>query len=182
MLFEGLNGLKRNAIMTSICLMSFAIVILMLPAEYLPAFIGAIGSIMIIISIIMIFDFLTSKRALIHYVFLCAALALAIGGLAILTYQSQVLFVLGWLFGIVLIIEGIHGIFHSWVYARRSGRQGWWTLIPLYALLIALGVVLLANPWWNEPGAFKMIIGWCILFSALVSMLRLIWVWPIKTK
>ena len=35
MIFEGLNSLRRNAVMTSIELMAFGIVLLMLPELYL---------------------------------------------------------------------------------------------------------------------------------------------------
>ncbi|MCR4591161.1 MAG: hypothetical protein K5668_10125 [Lachnospiraceae bacterium] len=136
MIFEGLNSLKRGAIMTAIILMAFGVILLILPEDYLPSLITAGGSVMIIISLGMIFDFLSSNKALIHFIFLTGAIALGIGGIAVLIFQNDVIFVLGFFLGLFLILESLHGIFHSYVYARRSERQGWWVLIPLYVLQI----------------------------------------------
>lgn len=180
MIFDSLNSLRRNAIMTAIVLMAFGIILLMLPEDYLPALILSAGSVIIIIAIGMIFDFLSSKKSLINYIFLTGALALGIIGIAVLTFQSDVLFVLGFFFGLFLVLESLHGIFHSWVYARRSERQGWWMLIPLYVIQIACGLLIMINPWWSEPGDFKQVIGLVIVFASLVSAMKLIWVWPLK--
>ncbi len=180
MIFEGLNSLRRNAIMTSIVLLAFGIVLLMLPELYLQPLIEGMGAVMIIISLNMIFDYLGSRKSLINFILLTAALVLGIAGIAVLIFQDNVIFVLGALFGVILILSGFHGVFHAWVYSRRSQRQGWWMLIPLYILLIVSGFIILFNPWWDEPGAFKQAIGITIVISSIVSALRLIWVWPIS--
>ena len=169
--------------MTAILLMSFGIVLLMLPEDYLEPLIEGIGSALIIIAMIMGFDFLSSKKSLIHFIFLTCAVVIGLVGMGVLIYHSEVIFVLGFVFGTLLIVESIHGIYNAWAYARRSGRQGWWTLIPLYSLLIILGFVILFNPGWDgDPGNFKKFIGIVIIFSAIASALRLIWVWPLSTK
>ncbi len=180
MIFDSLNSLRRNAIMTAIVLMAFGIILLILPEDYLPPLIMAAGSVIIIIALGMIFDFLSSNKSLINYIFLTGALALGIIGIAVLIYQNDVLFVLGFLFGLFLTLESINGIVHSWVYARRSERQGWWVLIPMYVIQIVCGVLIMINPWWSEPGAFKQVIGWVIVFASIVSAMRLIWVWPLR--
>lgn len=180
MIFDGLNSLRRNAIMTAIVLMAFGIVLLMLPEDYLPSLILSAGAVVIIIAIGMVFDFLSSKKSLINYIYFTGALALGIIGIAVLIFQSDVLFVLGFFFGLFLVLESLHGIIYSWVYARRSERQGWWVLIPLYVLQIACGLLIMINPWWGDPGDFKQVIGLVIVFASIVSTLRLIWVWPLK--
>ena len=180
MIFESLNSLRRNAIMTSIVLMSFGIVLLIMPESYLDPLIEGAGAVMVIVSLGMIFDFLNSNRSLINFIFLTSALALGIAGIAVLFFHDNVIFVLGAVFGVLLILEGLNGIFHSYVYARRSQREGWWVLIPLYILMIASGLVIFLNPWWDEPGAFKQVIGIIVVLSSILSALRLIWVWPIR--
>ncbi len=180
MIFEGLNKLRRNAIMNAIILLAFGVILLILPEEYLSSLIMAAGSVLIIISIGMIFDFLSSNKALIHFIVLTGALALGIIGIAVLVFQEDVLFVLGFLFGLVLILVSIYGIAHSWLYARRSERQGWWVLIPLYALQIICGLFIMINPFWKEAGEFKQVIAVVIVLASIVSALRLIWVWPLR--
>jgi hypothetical protein len=53
-------------------------------------------------------------------------------------------------------------------------------LIIFAIVLMALGVLIFLNPWWDSPTLLMRIIGGALLFSAFVSTLRLIWVWPFK--
>ena len=71
-------------------------------------------------------------------------------------------------------------IVNALMYARRAGRPGWWVLIVLNALLILCGLVVLVNPWWNEPTKLFDVIGGMLLFSSVVSVVRTIFNWPIK--
>ncbi len=43
MIFEGLNNLRRSAVMNAIILMAFGVLLLMLPENYLPTLIFAGG-------------------------------------------------------------------------------------------------------------------------------------------
>ena len=49
-------------------------------------------------------------------------------------------------------------------------------------LLIAGGVIILVNPWWNETLKLFDVIGMMLLFSSLVGIVRLIIIWPIKDE
>ena len=180
MIFESLNSLRRNAVMTSIVLLAFGIVLLIVPETYLPNLVMAAGSAIVIMALEMIFEFLSSNKALIHYIYLTGALALGIVGMSVRIFQSDVLFVLGYLFGLSLTLESIRGIIHSWVYARRSGREHWWLLIPLYVIQIICGIFIMINPWWKHPGEFKQIIGAVIVFASVVSAIKIFWVWPLR--
>ena len=56
-------------------------------------------------------------------------------------------------------------------------------LIVLFSLLlIAGGVVILINPWWNDTMKLFDAIGVMLLFSALIGIVRLIIIWPIKDE
>lgn len=92
MLFEELNSLKRNVIMTSVILMSFGVVLLMLSVKYLPAVIEAVGAVMVIIAIVNIFDFLSSNKSLIHFIMLTFSIAIGIGGIAVLVFQTSIFY------------------------------------------------------------------------------------------
>lgn len=73
-------------------------------------------------------------------------------------------------------------IVHALTYTRRAGREGWWVLLALSIVLIVCGFIVLINPWWSEPTKLFDIIGGMLLFSSLVSIVRLILVWPIKSE
>ena len=81
-----------------------------------------------------------------------------------------------------LILSGIGNILNAFLYAKRSGRKGWWILVVLAAALIVCGVLIFINPWWKSFGYFFKVIGGMMLFSSVVSILRLIWIWPIKSE
>jgi len=63
---------------------------------------------------------------------------------------------------------------------RRSGRSSWWVLVVLNALLVLCGLIVLVNPWWNEPTMLFDVIGGMLLFSSIVSIVRLFYLWPIR--
>ena len=83
---------------------------------------------------------------------------------------------------VILVGDGIVGIVNAWMYARRAGRKGWWVLIVLNVLMILCGLVVLVNPWWNEPTMLFDVIGGMLLFSSIVSIVRLFYLWPIRDE
>ncbi len=180
MLFQGLNKLKRTSIMTSIVLMAAGFVMVLCPDAYIFTLIDALGFLALVAAVVSVLDFLSSKRALIHYITLTGALILGIMGMAIMLFKNDMLRLLGWFAGVLLVAGGVYGVCHALIFARRSGRKGWWILIPLAVLLMLFGGFIFINPWWNETGALLKVIGGMLLFSSLVSAMRLIWIWPIK--
>ena len=46
--------------------------------------------------------------------------------------------------------------------------------------MIVLGLLLLINPWWKEINHLFDVIGCMLLYSSVVGIVRLIFLWPIK--
>ena len=97
-----------------------------------------------------------------------------------LIYRDDVMKVLAWLFGFLLILDGLRTMLHSFTFARRSHRKAWWILTILSIFLMVAGVMLFLNPWVGTPDSLLKVIGSVILFAAIVSGLRLIWTWPVR--
>ncbi len=182
MLFQGLNKLKTRAIMASIILMAAGVIIVICPVSYIEALIDLMGIVMLIAAIVMILDFLSSQRSLINFILLTVALILGIVGGVILILDLETIYVLAWIFGIALILWAVYSAVGALVFARRSGRKAWWVLLILSALLLLFGLIVINNPFWNTPGELLKIIGLMVIFSAIVSALRLIWIWPIRSE
>ncbi|MBR2122700.1 MAG: DUF308 domain-containing protein [Lachnospiraceae bacterium] len=180
MIFQTLNKFKQRTIMNSIVLIVAGILMLICPADYIPSMIGTAGAVMLVIAIIGVFDYLDSKKSLMNYVLLTGWLLLGIAGTVVLLFEINSLYVVSWLFGIFLIISGIANIVNAYVYAKRSGRRGWQTLIVLGCALIVFGIIVFINPWMHSFTRLFKTVGVMVLFSSLVSILRLIWIWPIK--
>ena len=182
MLFQTLDKLKRQSILAAVLMMAFGVFMLICPEKYVNALIVTVGFAMIIFSIVRILEFIASKKALIHYMIFTGSLVIAIFGIFILIYNEDLIRAIGWLFGFVLVQDGIFTFLNALIFARRSNRRGWWVLIILSVILAALGVLVFINPWWDSPSLLMKVVGGALLFSSIVSALRLIWIWPFRSE
>ena len=180
MLFQSLDKLKRQSILAAILMMALGVVMRICPESYVNTLVVTVGYGMIIFALVEMLEFIVSKKALIHYIIFTGALFIAILGVFILIYNQDLLKALGWLFGFVLVQDSLFTLLNALLFARRSNRKGWWMLIIFAIVLMSLGVLIFLNPWWDSPTLLMRIIGGALLFSAFVSTLRLIWVWPFK--
>ena len=124
--------------------------------------------------------FLSSKKVLVNYITLTGGLFVGLLGLFVLVKRGDILPMLCLMFGLFLVVNGLNDLFNAFMYARRAGRAAWWVLALLSVITVLLGLILLVNPWWNSPGVLKMVIGGMMLFSSLVSIIRVIWTWPFR--
>ena len=182
MLFQELGKLKRSSIMTSIIMMAVGILMIMCPEQYVNSLVSVLGYGMLIYAAVVALNFITGKRALMNYIYLTGALCMALVGIAILVFNSDVVRVIGLVFGIWLVGTGLIDLVNATLYARRAGREGWWVLAVLSVLLIVCGLVVLINPWWSEPTKLFDVIGVMLLFSSVVSIVRTVFNWPIKAE
>ncbi len=182
MLFQTVDNLKRQTIMISIVLMAAGLIMVICPEEYMTTMNAMVGYAMVITALVWVLDFLSSNKTLIRYIYLTIALILGVAGLCVLFFKDDILMVSSWLFGVFLVLDGAYGVFNAMTYARRSERKGWGVLVFLCFCLVALGIVLIINPWWDEPRVLFMVIGFMLLFSAAVGALRLVWIWPARSE
>lgn len=180
MLFQSLNKIKQSSVVISMILMALGLVMIICPAQYTSSLIDALGFCLLILSLVMIMDYMISKKVLFNVVKLTMAIVLGLVGLAVLVFDESILKILGWVFGVVLVIQGIEHFYNAVMYVKPSGRKGWWFLAIMSVLLFAAGILIFLNPWWDTPRALLKVIGVILLFNAAVDMIRLIWIWPIK--
>ena len=180
MLFESLDKLKRNSLLSAIMLIALGAVIIICPQKWIPSLMLVFGYTLVVTAIVMMLNFFSGKKSLMEYLKFSGALVLGIVGICVLVFRDDIVRVLAWLFGFLLVLDGARTMYHSFTYARRSQRKGWWVLTILSLLLIATGVMIFANPWWNSPDLLMKVIGCAVLFAAIVSAIRLIWTWPLR--
>ena len=182
MLFESLDKLKRNSIMSAILLITLGVVMLLCPVRYVDSLTLVFGYTLVVIAIVMLLGFFTGNKSLMEYLKFSGALILGIVGISVLVFRDDIMRVLAWLFGFLLFLDGGRTMIHSFTYARRSKRKGWWVLTILSLLLMTAGVILFLNPWWNTEDTLMKVIGCAILFSSVVSAIRLFWTWPVRNE
>ena len=181
MLFEELSKIKRSSIMTSIILAAVGIVMILCPPQYVDSLVAVLGYGMVILAGVMMLNYITDKKSLINCIKFACALVMLLLGIAVLVFQDIVLLI-GIVFGLVLLADGLTTMINTWMYARRANLKNWWLLILFSLLLIAGGLIILINPWWNETLKLFDGIGVMLLFSSLVGIVRLIIIWPIKDE
>ena len=180
MLFQSINKIKRSSIIIAMILMALGLAMVICPENYISSLVSGIGYVSLILAVVMILDYLNSKKLLMNTVLLGCAMAIGLLGLAVLVFKDSVLRILGWMFGILLIFQGIELFYNALMYVKPSGRKGWWLLAIMAVLLFAAGLMIILNFWWDTPRALLKVIGLALLFDAAVSILRLIFIWPIK--
>lgn len=182
MLFEGLDNLKRTSLMTIIIFVFLGNLLLVMPESYIPLLSHALGFCLLVILALTIFGFLSSSRALINYLKLSLGLIAGITGVMLFAFDDVFVSALSWLVGTIPILLGAFGIYQALVFARRSGRRGWWVLIILSVALMCFGGVVFWNPWMDDAQGMLRVIGGTLMFSAVACAISLIWVWPTRTS
>lgn len=180
MLFESLDKIKRNSIMSAILLVALGIIIVVCPESFIPSLMLVFGYTLVILAIVMMLNFFSGKKSLMEYLKFSGALVLGVVGICVLVFRSDIMRVLAWLAGFMLIVDGGRTMIHSFTYARRSKRKSWWVLTILSVMLMAAGVILFANHWWDTPVMLMKAIGCAVFFAAIVSAIRLVWTWPLR--
>ena len=180
MLFDSLDKLKRNSILSSLLLVALGIIILILPVEHVDLMLQALAYTMLILAVVMVLNFLTGKKSLMEYIKFAGALTLIIVGICVLLFRDNAIVVLACCFGALLILDGGRTMYHSFTYARLSGRKAWWVLSILSGCLITAGIIIFVFPAWDSPHTLLKVIGSTLVFAAVVSCVRLFWTWPIR--
>ena len=62
--FDALDKIKRNTIISTILFIAFGVVILIVPARYIPALVLAVGYVMVIIALVMMLEFISCEKSL----------------------------------------------------------------------------------------------------------------------
>ena len=179
MLFQELSKIKRSSIMTSIILMAIGVVMIIIPAQYISMLVAALGYGMVTLAAVVVMEFISSRKVLMNYIYLTMALIVALLGLSVLVFDD-IVESLSIMFGLTLIAIGCINLFRAWMYARRAQRRHWWVLAVLSGLMVLCGLLLLINPWWKEITQLFDVIGCMLMYSSAVSIVRLIYLWPIR--
>ena len=180
MLFDVLDKLRQQTVISTVLLMTLGLLMLIVPEQYDRTLVNILGYVIILVGSVMVWDFIAKEKKLVDCILFIAALLLILLGIYILVSGDNILKVLSALFGILLMIDGLHSSMHAWVYARRAGKKWWVILLILSIFLFITGIVILNNPWWHTAHSFVKVIGGVILFAAALGIVRLILVWPIR--
>lgn len=182
MLFRELDKLKRSVIMSSIILMFLGFFLLVIPPDYIAFLEPCVAFILLVVFVVIVLSFISSKKALIHYISLTVGLIIGALGVVIMVFEGILIRSIFFLTGLVPILIGIYWIWQSLSIKNITKKKGWWFLDIAAVLMIGFGALSFFNQWSDEATIMIKIIGGVLFFSAIISALRLIWVWPVKNS
>ncbi len=180
MLFQSLDRLKRSTLMTAIMLLFLGSSLLLIPEDYVDFMGNATAFVLAIVFVSGVLSFMTSKKALIHYIRLFFAMLSGMVSLILFLYPELLIYMLKVVVGILPILLGTLGNYQAFVFAQRAGRRGWWILVLLSSALIFFGAFSLFQPWVNSVSGISKVAGGAMMFSSIVFALELIWIWPLR--
>ena len=180
MLFDELDKVRRRTIMTTIVFVFVGVAFLVVPETYL-AFVGsAFAFVMVVWAVVSILEFTCGPKVLIRYLGLFVALAIGLLGVALFVFDGLFLTLVTGLVAVIPLFGGILGSYHALVFARRSGRRGWWVPLVLSIPLMAFGIMTIASPLALSTRNVLQLIGGTLAYSAVVYALLLVWMWPAR--
>lgn len=182
MLFQAFGKIKQTTIMIAIVLFAFGVIMLLCPVGYISSLVSITGFIMLVFAAVLVFDFIGSRKQTSDYISFAVALVFVLAGIAVLVFNDDMLQVLSIVFGVLIILDGVHSLIYSLLFVRRSGSKYWPVLMALSILQILVGLLIIINPWWTTTAALLKVIGCMVLFSALVAVCRVILIWPFKRE
>ena len=181
MILDGLNKIKQQSIMTAIMLMAAGLILVIWPTDFIGTLLKTASAILIVWAMLIVMNYTQSRKRFMDDLRLIGGLILGLFGLWIMVFDVETVGVLKWGLGILLIIDGLHSCLHGIIYARRAHRRCWGFLIPVSLIIIALGVLVIICPFGDGSVASQMhSIGWMVVGAAATSMIRLIWMWPLR--
>ena len=128
MLFQSINKIKRSSVIMSMILIAVGLTMVICPERYIDTLVSSMGCLALILAVVMILDYLNSKKVLMNTVMFGCAMAIGLMGLSVLVFSDKILKLLGWLFGVLLVLQGIELFYNALMYIRPSGRNGWWLI------------------------------------------------------
>ena len=182
MLFQAFGKIKKTTIMISIVLVAFGLIMLLCPSGYVDNLVALCGYVMLVLAAVMVFDYIDSAKGTSDYISFSVALVFALAGIALLVFKDNMLSVLSIVFGVLLVLDGVHSLLYSVTFARRSGAKGWPILLTMSIVVILIGLLVIINPWWTTTTALLRVIGCALLISALVAACRVVIIWPFKKE
>lgn len=186
MLLDAVIKIRRQSILSSILLACLGVILLMCPAQHISTLVMFSGYAMIVFTIEQGLEFLTGSRSVMSYITFVIACIVGLVGLAVLVFNQDVINTLCWAFGVLLIVDGGNSFYYAFTFAKRAQRPGWSILVIMAVLLILFGAALIVGVIYfthsvlESPLFLMKIIGSAVLFCALVSAVRLLWILPVK--
>lgn len=167
---KSIQNARNNLVISSIILCITGL-IFMIFSETMVNMIGWIlGSILCIIGIVQMIGYIRSRTSVMPL--LVSIISLVVGVLLFM-HPGWVMSLLSVIIGIYILIEAALKI-KVVVEAKKQAAKGWWVLLIVTIIGIAMGILLIVNPF-GISRAFMFVLGLAFLISGVLDLIQAIY-------
>lgn len=167
---KSIQNARNNLVISSIILCITGL-IFMIFSETMVNMIGWIlGSILCIIGIVQMIGYIRSRTSVMPL--LVSIISLVVGVLLFM-HPGWVMSLLSVIIGIYILIEAALKI-KVVVEAKKQAAKGWWVLLIVTLIGIAMGILLIVNPF-GISRAFMFVLGLAFLISGVLDLIQAIY-------
>ena len=179
MLSKQLGKIKQFSILMSAFFIFLGLANMLWPLEMIQFLMIALGVIMLILFVLTIFLFISSKKDILHMILLVFGFFCALIGGLILGYPENAARGISIAFGMVIILGGLISIVFAWLFSKRKEQRHIYSML-FSCVPILLGFIIIFYPW-DDVGALTKSVGAAMFVTALIFGITMIWSWQERT-
>ena len=167
-----LNEQRRSSIATAAVTILLGLVLVWWPGKSVRLLCMLLGFAVFVTGVIYLLGWVARRREGYPVVFLLPGVVLCAIGVWLMTSPESVVVLIQYIFGAILIFHGVVDL-QGAAALMKQGWSRWWLDLALGAVTVALGALVLINPF-GTFATLIMLIGLSLIFDG-VSDLYIIW-------
>ena len=167
-MLDFLKSIKVNILGSAALCIILGVILVVYPNTSLTIVCRAVGVIVLITGLGMIFSYLRSEfKGILAKIGLVFGSILAIVGGFIILRPLGIISIIPIVFGVLLVYHGLANMKQA-LELREYKDAGWWLPVLIAASTIVLGIVIMKNPF-GTIGVLMRIIGACLIYDGLTN-------------
>mgnify|MGYP002624319365 CR=1 FL=1 len=164
---EAIKTIRRNKLFAGVLMLSMGVILILWPTDTLAAVAKVAGLFLMIYAVAGCIIFATGVKNGAAIVTVIIDIAGAILGLYLFLNPEWLLSVANKLFGVIILLHGIHSLYESVTVVRKLDT-GWKSVAIFSIVIVLLGVFVILNPFAISDFIIR-VIGIILIFNAMLA-------------
>lgn len=166
---KAIKSLKMNYSVTALICALLGLILLIWPGQTTQIACITVGAVLGIYGVLQIIFYLATKeKTMMSHGMMVFGIVLAVIGGFIVWKPETIMKAIPMIVGILIIIHGLHNGVQA-IDLKKMGYSNWWIALLLAVLTVALGIILVCNPF-DALDAVVRLIGIFLLYDGLSDM------------
>lgn len=178
---NAIKSLKMNYSVTALICAVLGLILLIWPGQSTQIVCITVGAVLGIYGVLQIIFYLaTREKTMMSHSMMVLGIVLAVIGGFIVWKPETIMKAIPMIVGILIIIHGLHNGVQA-IDLKKMGYSNWWIALLLAVLTVALGIILVCNPF-DALDAVVRLIGIFLLYDGLSDIWILSRVYKTRRK